>query len=55
MKIATFNINGIKARHVALCDWLDESQPDVALLQEIKSVDENFPGRKSEPAMPRAG
>ncbi|PRY26609.1 exodeoxyribonuclease-3 [Aliiruegeria haliotis] len=43
MKIATFNINGIKARHVALCEWLDEAQPDVALLQEIKSVDEGFP------------
>lgn len=43
MKIATFNINGIKARIGALTDWLNESQPDVALLQEIKSVDENFP------------
>ncbi len=43
MKIATFNINGIKARINALGDWLDEAQPDVALLQEIKSVDENFP------------
>ena len=43
MKIATFNINGIKARAQALPDWLDEAQPDVALLQEIKSVDENFP------------
>ncbi|MFC3615038.1 exodeoxyribonuclease III [Lutimaribacter marinistellae] len=43
MKIATFNINGIKARVNALTDWLDEAQPDVALLQEIKSVDENFP------------
>ena len=43
MKIATFNINGIKARIDALCDWLDEAQPDVALLQEIKSVDEGFP------------
>ncbi|SEP55230.1 exodeoxyribonuclease III [Thalassovita taeanensis] len=43
MKIATFNINGIKARFQALSDWLDEAQPDVALLQEIKSVDENFP------------
>ena len=43
MKIATFNINGIKARAPALCDWLDEAQPDVALLQEIKSVDEGFP------------
>lgn len=43
MKIATFNINGIKARADALPAWLDEAQPDVVLLQEIKSVDENFP------------
>ncbi len=43
MKIATFNINGIKARIVALSDWLGEFQPDVVLLQEIKSVDETFP------------
>src|SRR6056297_3404018 len=43
MKIASFNINGIKARIGALTDWLQEAQPDVALLQEIKSVDENFP------------
>ncbi|MGR3803464.1 exodeoxyribonuclease III [Marinibacterium profundimaris] len=43
MKIATFNINGIRARAEALPTWLDEAQPDVALLQEIKSVDESFP------------
>lgn len=43
MKIATFNINGIKARIGALSDWLDEANPDVAVLQEIKSVDEAFP------------
>ena len=43
MKIATFNINGIKARAQALPEWLDEAQPDVVLLQEIKSVDEAFP------------
>jgi len=43
MKIATFNINGVKARINALTDWLKDSAPDVALLQEIKSVDENFP------------
>ena len=43
MKIASFNINGIKARLPALMDWLDEAQPDVAILQEIKSIDENFP------------
>ena len=43
MKIATFNINGTKARIEALLDWLDRTRPDVALLQEIKSVDQNFP------------
>ncbi|WP_158964288.1 exodeoxyribonuclease III [Chachezhania sediminis] len=43
MKFATFNINGIKARIEALPAWLDEAQPDVVVLQEIKSVDENFP------------
>ncbi|WP_114287109.1 exodeoxyribonuclease III [Candidatus Halocynthiibacter alkanivorans] len=43
MKIATYNINGIKARINALTDWLKEAEPDVALLQEIKSVDEGFP------------
>lgn len=43
MKIATFNINGIKARIDALPQWLDEERPDIAILQEIKSVDETFP------------
>ena len=48
MKIATYNINGIKARLPALLDWLAEAQPDVALLQEIKSVDEGFPRAEIE-------
>lgn len=43
MKIATFNINGIKARFDALTFWLKDSAPDVAVLQEIKSVDDAFP------------
>ncbi len=43
MKIATFNINGIKARAEALPAWLDGASPDVVLLQEIKSVDDAFP------------
>lgn len=43
MKIATFNINGIKARAEALPRWLEAAQPDVVCLQEIKSVDEGFP------------
>ena len=43
MLIATWNINGIKARIDVLLAWLDERSPDVACLQEIKSVDETFP------------
>jgi exodeoxyribonuclease III len=43
MKIATFNINGINARQDALLRWLDESRPDVACLQELKSPQERFP------------
>jgi exodeoxyribonuclease III len=43
MKIATFNINGVKARAEVLARWLDESAPDAAVLQEIKSTDETFP------------
>lgn len=43
MKIASFNINGIKARAEALLSWLKAAAPDVVALQEIKSVDEGFP------------
>jgi exodeoxyribonuclease III len=43
MKIATFNINGLNARQDALMRWLDESRPDVACLQELKSPQERFP------------
>jgi exodeoxyribonuclease III len=43
MKIASFNINGIKARLPALLDWLDEAKPDIVVLQEIKSTDDSFP------------
>lgn len=43
MRIATFNINGVKARIETLLKWLEDDAPDVAILQEIKSVDEAFP------------
>ncbi|MCB8836669.1 exodeoxyribonuclease III [Aurantimonas sp. VKM B-3413] len=43
MLIATWNINGVKARHDALLAWLDSRKPDIACLQEIKSQDESFP------------
>ncbi|MFD1343941.1 exodeoxyribonuclease III [Litorisediminicola beolgyonensis] len=48
MKIATYNINGIKARLPALLDWLKEADPDVVCLQEIKSVDAAFPAEEIE-------
>lgn len=48
MKIATFNINGVKARIDGLTTWLADSAPDVAVLQEIKSVDEGFPRQAIE-------
>lgn len=43
MKIATYNINGVRARVDTLLAWLDTARPDVALLQEIKIVDKDFP------------
>ncbi|MGC1261893.1 MAG: endonuclease/exonuclease/phosphatase family protein, partial [Jannaschia helgolandensis] len=43
MKIATFNVNGIKARYETVANWLRDDAPDVAVLQEIKSIDEAFP------------
>ena len=43
MKIATWNVNSIKARLPNALAWLREVQPDVVLLQELKVTDENFP------------
>lgn len=43
MKIATYNVNGISSRLPVLLRWLQESQPDVACLQELKAVQEKFP------------
>ena len=43
MKIATWNVNSVKARLPLLTRWLDQAKPDVALLQEIKCVDADFP------------
>jgi len=43
MDIATWNVNSIKARTHAVTQWLDEAKPDIACLQEIKTVDEGFP------------
>ncbi|GAB2889136.1 exodeoxyribonuclease III [Paraburkholderia jirisanensis] len=43
MKIATFNINGIRSRLAALIEWLEREQPDIACLQELKAPDSGFP------------
>ena len=48
MKIATYNINGIKARLPRLLEWLQETRPAVACLQEIKTQDEGFPADEFE-------
>ena len=42
-KMATFNVNGVRARLPLLLEWLEEKRPDVACLQEIKCRDEDFP------------
>lgn len=43
LKIATFNVNSIKARLPNVLAWLAESQPHIALLQEIKCENHAFP------------
>jgi len=48
VKIASFNINGIKARLPRLTEWLEETRPAVACLQEIKTQDEGFPAEEFE-------
>lgn len=43
MKIATWNVNGIRARYVQLCDWIARDRPDVICLQEIKARPDQVP------------
>ena len=50
MKIATFNINGIRARQDALLAWLDKEAPDIVCLQELKAGQEAFPYQAIEAA-----
>lgn len=51
MKIATYNINGIKGRLNNLLRWLAQAQPDVVCLQELKCEHQHFP----EQAIQEAG
>ncbi|MDP1731165.1 MAG: exodeoxyribonuclease III [Devosia sp.] len=48
MRIATWNINGIKARQGLLQTWLTQQSPEIACLQEIKTIDEGFPRAEIE-------
>jgi exodeoxyribonuclease-3 len=45
LKIATWNVNGIRAREAQFCDWLARDRPDVVCLQEIKARPEQVPER----------
>lgn len=48
MKIVTWNINGVRARIGNLTHWLTESAPDIVCLQEIKTLDDQFPRAEIE-------
>src|SRR5215211_3999804 len=50
LRVASYNINGIGSRLEVLLRWLDEFQPDIACLQELKTVDEKFPRAEIERA-----
>ena len=43
MKIVSWNVNSIRARHDIVCDWLAGHQPDLLCLQETKVKNEDFP------------
>ena len=43
VKLATYNVNGINGRLPVLLRWLEEDQPDIVCLQELKAPDEKFP------------
>ena len=48
IRIATFNVNSIKAHITNVTSWLKAAKPDVVLMQEIKSTDESFPAAAME-------
>jgi exodeoxyribonuclease III len=50
VRIATFNVNGVNGRIKLLLDWLEETRPDVACLQELKAPEEKFPARAIDKA-----
>jgi exodeoxyribonuclease-3 len=48
MRVATWNVNGLRARLGFVLHWLQERQPDVVGLQELKLVDDHFPHSELE-------
>ena len=50
LRVATFNVNGVKGRMPRLLEWLQETRPDIACLQEIKTGDATFPHEPLEAA-----
>jgi exodeoxyribonuclease III len=50
MRIATYNVNGINGRLPVLLQWLEETQPDVVCLQELKAPQEKFPEKAIQDA-----
>lgn len=43
MKIATWNVNGIRARAAQLCEWIERDRPDIICLQELKAELDQIP------------
>ena len=43
MKVASFNVNSIRARLPIVLDWIKSQSPDILCLQETKVIDELFP------------
>ena len=49
-KIASWNVNSLKVRLPHVLQWLEKAQPDVLVLQETKTMDENFPAEEIQEA-----
>jgi exodeoxyribonuclease-3 len=43
MKVATWNVNGIRARYIQFCEWITRDRPDIVCVQEIKALPDQVP------------
>ena len=50
LKLATFNINGVRTRMPVLLQWLEKERPDIVCLQELKVTDDKFPAAELQAA-----